>query len=137
MPTFHVGLYRINIIMSDSFEAESSDESVKTTPGIVYLSSVPPFMRPHKLRHLLSRYGAVGRVYLQPEGEYVPVLCPCHLFKTGLYYDAAGPHVASSVRNNVQFQHNVSALMLVSYYKPTFTLHSLFDPLIGVLCQFC
>ena len=40
-----------------------------TTPGLVYLSSIPPFMKPHKVRHLLSQYGDVGRVYLQPEGE--------------------------------------------------------------------
>ena len=39
------------------------------TPGVVYLSRVPPFMRPRKVRHLLSQYGTLGRVYLQPEGE--------------------------------------------------------------------
>ncbi len=56
--------------MSSSCDEESCDEAVKTTPGIVYLSSVPPFMKPHKVRHLLSPYGSVGRVYLQPEGEH-------------------------------------------------------------------
>ena len=40
-----------------------------TTPGLVYLSNIPPFMKPHKVRHLLGQYGEVGRVYLQPEGE--------------------------------------------------------------------
>ena len=39
------------------------------TPGVVYLSRIPPFMRPRKVRHLLSHYGTLGRVYLQPEGE--------------------------------------------------------------------
>ena len=39
------------------------------TAGVVYLSRIPPFMRPRKVRHLLSRYGDIGRVYLQPEGE--------------------------------------------------------------------
>ena len=37
--------------------------------GVVYLSRVPPFMRPRKVRHLLSKYGSIGRVYLQPEGR--------------------------------------------------------------------
>ena len=56
-------------MMSDLSEKSSDDSVKKTIPGIVYLSSVPPFMRPHKLKHLLSQYGAVGRVYLQPEGK--------------------------------------------------------------------
>ena len=38
------------------------------TPGIVYLSRIPPFMKPLKVRHLLSQHGEVGRVFLQPEG---------------------------------------------------------------------
>ena len=38
------------------------------TPGVVYLSRIPPFMRPRKIRHLLSKYGTIGRIYLQPEG---------------------------------------------------------------------
>ncbi|KAI8826700.1 uncharacterized protein EV422DRAFT_511113 [Fimicolochytrium jonesii] len=35
--------------------------------GVVYLSRIPPFMRPVKLRQLLARYGALGRIYLAPE----------------------------------------------------------------------
>ena len=38
------------------------------TPGIVYLSRIPPFMKPLKVRHLLSQHGEVGHVFLQPEG---------------------------------------------------------------------
>ena len=38
------------------------------TPGVVYLSRIPPFMKPIKVRQLLSEYGEVGRVFLQPEG---------------------------------------------------------------------
>ncbi|XP_064397747.1 uncharacterized protein LOC135344467 [Halichondria panicea] len=57
--------------MSESCDEESCEEAVKTTPGIVYLSRVPPFMKPHKVRHLLSPYGSVGRVYLQPEEDIV------------------------------------------------------------------
>ena len=39
-------------------------------PGIVYLSRVPPFMKPEKIRHLLSQFGEVGRVFLQAEGSF-------------------------------------------------------------------
>ena len=35
--------------------------------GVVYLSRIPPYMRPIKLRHLLSQYGDVLRIYLEPE----------------------------------------------------------------------
>ncbi|KAI0347425.1 hypothetical protein BDW22DRAFT_1351858 [Trametopsis cervina] len=35
--------------------------------GVVYISRIPPGMRPTKVRHLMSGYGVVGRVYLQPE----------------------------------------------------------------------
>ena len=45
------------------------DESSETVAGIIYLSRIPPFMKPHKVKHLLSRYGSVGRVYLKPEGQ--------------------------------------------------------------------
>lgn len=38
------------------------------TPGIIYLSRIPPYMRPLKIRHLFSQHGSVGRVYLQLEG---------------------------------------------------------------------
>jgi len=35
--------------------------------GVIYISRIPPGMRPTKVRHLMSTYGEVGRVYLQPE----------------------------------------------------------------------
>ncbi|KAJ3182836.1 RNA-binding ATPase activator esf2 [Gaertneriomyces sp. JEL0708] len=35
--------------------------------GIIYLSRVPPFMRPQKLRQLLSSHGTINRIYLVPE----------------------------------------------------------------------
>lgn len=36
--------------------------------GVVYMSRVPPSMRPVQIKHLLSRFGEVGRIYLAPEG---------------------------------------------------------------------
>ena len=35
--------------------------------GVVYLSRVPPYMKAQKIRHLLSKYGTIGRIYLTPE----------------------------------------------------------------------
>ncbi|RKO87593.1 hypothetical protein BDK51DRAFT_2209, partial [Blyttiomyces helicus] len=39
--------------------------------GVVYLSRIPPFMKPAKLRHLLSAYGKLNRIYLAPEDAKV------------------------------------------------------------------
>ena len=46
--------------------AFSASERAK---GVVYLSRVPPFMKPIKLRHLLAQYGTILRVYLAPEDD--------------------------------------------------------------------
>lgn len=35
--------------------------------GVVYLSSIPPYMKPVKMKQILSRFGEVGRIYLAPE----------------------------------------------------------------------
>lgn len=35
--------------------------------GVVYLSRVPPFMKPMKLRSLLEPYGVINRIFLAPE----------------------------------------------------------------------
>jgi ESF2/ABP1 family protein len=35
--------------------------------GIVYMSRIPPHMKPGKLRQLLSQYGEIGRIYCTPE----------------------------------------------------------------------
>ena len=42
----------------------------KTLPGIVYLGHIPPRLRPKHMRNMLGVYGEIGRVFLQPEGEY-------------------------------------------------------------------
>jgi ESF2/ABP1 family protein len=49
---------------------ESVEEASKsTTPGVLYLPRVPPYMHAHKLRHLLAKFGEIGRIYLTPEDE--------------------------------------------------------------------
>lgn len=35
--------------------------------GVLYLSRIPPFMKPHKLRSLLSPYGTINRTFLSQE----------------------------------------------------------------------
>jgi len=42
-------------------------EAAHARAGIVYLSRIPPAMRPSKVRHLMGGFGAIGRVYLQQE----------------------------------------------------------------------
>lgn len=53
---------------------ESAERGVVAKPrkdksGIVYLSRVPPFMKPNKMRNIMSCYGEVGRIFLQPEDD--------------------------------------------------------------------
>lgn len=51
-----------------SKEELAAFKAAQERTGVVYISRIPPGMRPTKVRHLLSAYGEVGRVYLQPEG---------------------------------------------------------------------
>ncbi|KXN84224.1 Pre-rRNA-processing protein ESF2 [Leucoagaricus sp. SymC.cos] len=48
-------------------EALVAFKAAQDKAGIVYISRIPPGMRPAKVRHLMSAYGEVGRVYLQQE----------------------------------------------------------------------
>lgn len=74
---------------ASSFESAGSKDKSKTkvkklTPeqlakeqakikksGVVYLSSIPPYMKPQKLRHIMQRFGEIGRIYLKPEDAQV------------------------------------------------------------------
>ena len=38
------------------------------SPGIVYISRIPPGMTPQKIKHLMSRWGETGKVYAQKDG---------------------------------------------------------------------
>lgn len=51
-------------------EALAAFKAAKEKTGVIYISRIPPGMRPTKVRHLMSQYGEVGKVYLQQEGEY-------------------------------------------------------------------
>ena len=52
-------------------EALAVFKAAQDKAGVVYISRIPPGMRPTKVRHLMSAYGEVGRVYLQQEGAYL------------------------------------------------------------------
>eukprot|EP00002_Diphylleia_rotans_P029206 TRINITY_DN5936_c0_g1_i1.p1 TRINITY_DN5936_c0_g1~~TRINITY_DN5936_c0_g1_i1.p1 ORF type:complete len:333 (-),score=118.43 TRINITY_DN5936_c0_g1_i1:161-1159(-) len=54
------------ILSKKKLDKYRKEESRK---GIVYLSKIPPYMKPEKLRHLMSQFGQIGRIYLAPEDE--------------------------------------------------------------------
>ncbi|KAI1765373.1 Pre-rRNA-processing protein ESF2 [Hypoxylon sp. FL1150] len=48
----------------------ATDAAIKKS-GLVYLSRIPPFMKPTKLRSLLEPYGKINRIFLTPEDPQV------------------------------------------------------------------
>ncbi|CUM66311.1 uncharacterized protein PRCAT00003973001 [Priceomyces carsonii] len=46
------------------------EKRIKRT-GVCYLSRIPPFMKPVKLRSVLSRFGKIDRLFLKPEDTTV------------------------------------------------------------------
>ncbi|EIN10263.1 hypothetical protein PUNSTDRAFT_63819 [Punctularia strigosozonata HHB-11173 SS5] len=48
-------------------EALAKFQAEQDRAGVIYISRIPPGMRPPKVRHLMSMHGEVGRVYLQQE----------------------------------------------------------------------
>lgn len=50
-------------------EALAEFEEAQRKAGIIYISRIPPRMRPQKLRHIMSAYGEVGRIYMTLEGQ--------------------------------------------------------------------
>ncbi|CDK26729.1 unnamed protein product [Kuraishia capsulata CBS 1993] len=51
-------------------QLEKQAAKIKKT-GVVYISRVPPYMKPTKMRQVLSRFGEVGRLFLKPEDQSV------------------------------------------------------------------
>ena len=41
----------------------------KHKTGVIYLSSIPPYMKPAKMRQILSRFGPIDRLFLKREDE--------------------------------------------------------------------
>ncbi|CAM9020598.1 unnamed protein product [Wickerhamomyces anomalus] len=42
----------------------------KGKTGVVYLSKIPPYMKPAKMRQILSRFGEVDRLFLKREAQH-------------------------------------------------------------------
>ena len=55
-------------------EALTAFYAAQEKAGVIYISRIPPGMQPTKVRHLMSQYGDVGRVYLQKEGTMICIL---------------------------------------------------------------
>lgn len=53
-----------------SEDALARYRKAQESAGVIYISRIPPGMSPNKVRHLMSAYGEIGRVYLQQEGMY-------------------------------------------------------------------
>ena len=52
-------------VLSEKALAKARKDQAKR--GVIYLGSIPPFMKPQKLRQLLTPYGNLDRMYLMPE----------------------------------------------------------------------
>ncbi|KAG9336020.1 hypothetical protein JZ751_003279 [Albula glossodonta] len=50
---------------------ETKTMNKKSTPGIIYLGHIPPGLRPKHVRNMLTCYGEIGRIFLQPEDHSV------------------------------------------------------------------
>lgn len=55
-------------------ELEKFEKARKKT-GVCYLSRIPLFMKPSRVRSLLEKHGEIGRIYLVPEGNDSICLC--------------------------------------------------------------
>eukprot|EP00742_Colponemidia_sp_Colp-10_P001006 GILJ01001088.1.p1 GENE.GILJ01001088.1~~GILJ01001088.1.p1 ORF type:complete len:207 (-),score=40.09 GILJ01001088.1:429-1049(-) len=53
-------------LASKKLEKFKTEEKKK---GVIYISRVPPFMKPEKLRHIMEQWGEIGRIYLTPEDK--------------------------------------------------------------------
>lgn len=51
-------------------EAQKAMRAIKKS-GVVYLSTIPPYMKPVKVKQILERFGDVNRIYLSPEDPKV------------------------------------------------------------------
>ena len=56
-------LQKKSSILADAIEYKKKIEK----RGVLYLSKVPPFMKPNKVRSIFEQYGEVTRLFLQEE----------------------------------------------------------------------
>ncbi|CCH61558.1 hypothetical protein TBLA_0F00140 [Henningerozyma blattae CBS 6284] len=46
-----------------------SNKKKKHKTGVIYFSSIPPYMKPAKMRQILTRFGEIDRLYLKREDD--------------------------------------------------------------------
>ncbi|KAG8854869.1 RNA-binding ATPase activator esf2 [Tulasnella sp. 330] len=63
----HAKVLRNKILKPITKEALEAFEATQKRAGVVYISRIPPNMRPQKIRQIMSQYGEVGRIYCTPE----------------------------------------------------------------------
>ncbi|QRW16211.1 extracellular metalloprotease [Rhizoctonia solani] len=92
-----------------SGEALAEFEKAQQKAGIIYISRIPPGMRPAKVKHLMSNYGKVGRVFLQQEDPKRAYLRKKHTATKKVHYtegwvEFESKHVARSVAEMLNAQ---------------------------------
>lgn len=60
----------INHYNSDHVRIPSETQMDVKKPGIVYITNIPPEIKPISVRQLLSKYGEIGRVFLKKGVKY-------------------------------------------------------------------
>lgn len=58
LPDVNTGPIKKNLVVTE--------EAIRKS-GVIYISRIPPFMKPQKLRSLLEPYGKINRTFLAPE----------------------------------------------------------------------
>ena len=61
----------VNVLEADSELSKITTKKKEKykKPGIIYLSRIPTYMNVKKIRHIFEKYGEIGRVFLQPDGN--------------------------------------------------------------------
>lgn len=57
---------KLNLKPLTPAQLDKSQAKARKT-GVIYISRIPPFMKPSTLRHLLTPYGTISRLFLTPE----------------------------------------------------------------------
>lgn len=57
----------LNELFRKSKLAKLKDKKPKGKTGVVYLSKIPPYMKPTKMRQILGRFGEIDRLFLKKE----------------------------------------------------------------------
>lgn len=60
----------VNELFRKSKLMKHKSKKPKGKTGVVYLSKIPPYMKPAKMRQILSRFGEVDRLFLKKEAQH-------------------------------------------------------------------